>query len=69
MRQSTFFHNTLRESPSDAEVVSHQLMLRAGFIRQLAAGIYTYMPLGRRVSAKQSKSCGRKWTGQVLKNC
>lgn len=52
MRQSTLFHNTLRESPSDAEVVSHQLMLRAGFIRQLAAGIYTYMPLGRRVLRK-----------------
>ncbi|GGH22531.1 proline--tRNA ligase [Paenibacillus segetis] len=52
MRQSTLFHNTLRESPSDAEAVSHQLMLRAGFIRQLAAGIYTYMPLGRRVLRK-----------------
>ncbi|MFD2117872.1 proline--tRNA ligase [Paenibacillus yanchengensis] len=49
MRQSQIFVNTLREAPAEAEVASHQLLLRAGFIRQLAAGIYTYMPLGRRV--------------------
>lgn len=42
MRQSQLLLNTLRESPGDAEAVSHQLLLRAGFIRQLAAGIYTY---------------------------
>ncbi|MFC5700230.1 proline--tRNA ligase [Cohnella faecalis] len=52
MRQSQLLLTTLRESPADAEAVSHQLMLRAGFIRQLAAGIYTYMPLGRRVLRK-----------------
>jgi len=52
MRQSNLLLTTLRESPADAEVISHQLMLRAGFIRQLAAGIYTYMPLGRRVLRK-----------------
>ncbi|CAG7637253.1 proline--tRNA ligase [Paenibacillus allorhizosphaerae] len=52
MRQSSLFSSTLREAPSDAEAVNHQLMLRAGFIRQLAAGIYTYMPLGRRVLRK-----------------
>jgi prolyl-tRNA synthetase len=49
MRQSQLFANTLREAPTEAEVVSHRLLLRAGFIRQLAAGIYTYMPLGWRV--------------------
>lgn len=49
MRQSRLFTNTLREAPTEAEVASHRLLLRAGFIRQLAAGIYTYMPLGRRV--------------------
>jgi len=49
MKQSQLFFSTLRESPSDAEVISHQLMLRAGLIRQLAAGIYSYMPLGLRV--------------------
>lgn len=52
MRQSTLLLNTLRESPSEAEVISHQLMLRGGFIRQLAAGIYHYLPLGRRVLRK-----------------
>jgi prolyl-tRNA synthetase len=52
VRQSTLLVTTLRESPSEAETISHQLMLRAGFIRQLAAGIYTYLPLGRRVLRK-----------------
>jgi len=49
MRQSHLFANTLREAPAEAEIASHRLLLRAGFIRQLAAGIYTYMPLGWRV--------------------
>jgi prolyl-tRNA synthetase len=48
MRQKKYFIPTLREVPSEAEIVSHQLLLRAGFIRQLAAGIYTYLPLGYR---------------------
>lgn len=52
MRFSKLFIPTLRESPADAEVISHQLMLRAGMIRKLAAGIYTYLPLGLRVIKK-----------------
>jgi prolyl-tRNA synthetase len=48
MRYTQFFIPTLKETPSDAEVVSHQLMMRAGMIRKIAAGIYTYMPLGLR---------------------
>lgn len=52
MRQSTMLIPTLREAPSEAEAISHQLLLRAGFIRQLAAGIYTYLPLGWRVLRK-----------------
>ncbi|MCM3626368.1 proline--tRNA ligase [Paenibacillus glycanilyticus] len=52
MRQSQLFMPTLRVSPSEAEAASHQLMLRAGLIRQLAAGIYTYLPPGRRVLRK-----------------
>lgn len=52
MRQSQLFTNTLREVPAEAEAVSHQLLLKGGFIRQLAAGIYTYMPLGWRVIRK-----------------
>jgi len=48
MRARQFFVSTLKEAPADAEVVSHSLMLRAGMIRKLAAGIYTYMPMGLR---------------------
>jgi prolyl-tRNA synthetase len=49
MKSSHFFVSTLKEAPADAEVVSHQLMVRAGFIKRLSAGIYTYMPMGLRV--------------------
>jgi prolyl-tRNA synthetase len=49
MKASQFFVSTLKEAPADAEVVSHQLMLRAGFIKRLSAGIYSYMPMGLRV--------------------
>ncbi|MGH8121073.1 MAG: proline--tRNA ligase [Gammaproteobacteria bacterium] len=52
MRLSQYLLATLREAPADAEVVSHRLMLRAGMIRQLAAGIYTWLPLGLRVLRK-----------------
>ncbi|MFN0299723.1 MAG: proline--tRNA ligase [Burkholderiales bacterium] len=49
MRASKFFVSTLKEAPADAELVSHKLMLRAGLIRRLAGGIYSWMPLGLRV--------------------
>ncbi len=52
MRTSHLLLATLKETPSDAEVVSHQLMLRAGMIRKLAAGLYTWLPLGLRVLRK-----------------
>jgi prolyl-tRNA synthetase len=52
MRVSQFFLSTLKEAPADAELVSHKLMLRAGLIRRLAGGIYTWMPLGLRVLRK-----------------
>ncbi len=52
MRTSRFLLSTLRETPSDAEVVSHRLMLRAGMIRKLAAGLYTWLPMGLRVLRK-----------------
>lgn len=51
-RWSTLFIPTLREAPADAEVASHQLLLRAGYIRQLGAGIYSYLPLGWRAVNK-----------------
>ena len=49
MKQSMMFIPTLREVPSDAEIRSHQFLLRAGFIKQVAAGVYTYLPLAKRV--------------------
>ena len=52
MKQSQLFIPTLRETPSDADVASHQLMLRAGYIRQISAGVYTYLPLAWRVIQK-----------------
>jgi len=52
MRQSLLFAKTLREAPADSEAASHKLLVRAGFIRQLASGIYSYMPLGLRVLSK-----------------
>jgi len=52
MRYSALFLPTGREAPSDAEVISHQLMIRAGMIRKLASGIYSYLPLGYRVIRK-----------------
>ena len=52
MRASRFFISTLKEAPSDAEIVSHKLMLRAGMIRRLGSGIYNYMPMGLRVIRK-----------------
>ncbi|WP_426174355.1 proline--tRNA ligase [Massilia sp. TWR1-2-2] len=52
MRASRFFISTQKEAPSDAEIVSHQLMMRAGMIKRLGSGIYTYMPTGLRVIRK-----------------
>lgn len=52
MRMSQSFGTTLREAPGDVEVVSHQLLLRAGYVRQLAAGIFSYLPFGHRSMAK-----------------
>src|SRR5574340_850688 len=48
MKMSKLFSQTLREAPSEAEVVSHQLLSRAGFIRPLGAGIFSYLPLAKR---------------------
>jgi prolyl-tRNA synthetase len=52
MKASQFFIATLKEAPADAEVISHQLMMRAGMIKRLSAGIYNYMPMGLRVIRK-----------------
>src|SRR5215213_4061103 len=52
MKATQFFISTLKEAPADAEVMSHRLMMRAGFIKRLSAGIYSYMPMGLRVIRK-----------------
>src|SRR5690606_33973927 len=52
MRASHYLISTLKENPADAEVISHQLMLRAGLIRKLASGLYSWLPMGLRVLRK-----------------
>ncbi|MBV9569962.1 MAG: proline--tRNA ligase, partial [Alphaproteobacteria bacterium] len=52
MRLSRYFLPTLKETPAEAQIVSHRLMLRAGLVRQEAAGIYAWLPLGFRVLKK-----------------
>ena len=52
MRMSKFFSQTIRENPSEADVTSHQLLLRAGFIRQVGVGIFSFLPLARRSLTK-----------------
>ena len=52
MRTSQYLLSTLKETPASAEVISHQLMLRAGLVRNLASGLYTWLPTGLRVLKK-----------------
>ena len=63
LRMSTLFLRTLREDPADAEVPSHRLLVRAGYIRRAAPGIYTWLPLGWRVlPQRRARSSARRWT-------
>ena len=55
MKFSDSFVTTLREAPKDAETINHKLLVRAGFVRQLMAGVYTYLPLGQKVLNKISQ--------------
>ena len=59
MKQSKMLIPTLREMPSDAQVISHALMLRAGYVRQVSAGVYSYLPLANRGIEKQKASCAK----------
>ena len=52
MKFSNYFSPTLKDNPADAEIVSHQLMIRAGLIKQASAGIYSWLPLGLKVLKK-----------------
>ena len=70
MKLSSLFAPTLKEEPKDAEVASHKLLLRAGYIRKLAAGIYDFLPLGirtlRRVEAIVRDEMDRAGAQEVL---
>ena len=66
MRWSEAFIPTLREDPADAEAASHRLMVRAGLIRQLGAGIYSYLPLGQRVLKKVAAIVSQIWDKEGL---
>jgi prolyl-tRNA synthetase len=52
MKQSRFFIPTLRETPKDAQIVSHRILLKGGYIKQVAAGIYDYLPLAYKIIKK-----------------
>jgi prolyl-tRNA synthetase len=69
MRLSRYFLPVLKEAPSDAQIVSHQLMLRAGMIRQEAAGIYAWLPLGLRVLNRSNRSSARRWIAPAPSSC
>ena len=69
MKTSKFYISTTRETPAEAEIASHQLMLRSGMIRKLAAGIYSWSPLGWRVLKKVEILSAKKWTGPVIWRC
>ena len=60
MRWSRYYIPTLKEAPADAEVVSHKLLVRAGMIRKLTSGIYTWLPLGLAPLKRPRPSCAAK---------
>ena len=57
MKYSNFFLPTIKDAPSDAEIISHKLMIRAGMIKQSSAGIYSWLPLGLLVLKKNRTDC------------
>ena len=69
MRLSRFFLPILKETPKEAEIVSHRYMLRAGMIRQQQAGIYSWLPLGLRVLRKIEQIVRKSRIGPVPSNC
>jgi prolyl-tRNA synthetase len=69
MRLSKYFLPILRETPKEAEIVSHRLMLRAGMVRQEASGIYGFLPLGVRVLNTFAGSSAGSRTARKLSSC
>ena len=68
MKMSKLFVQTMREFPSDAEVISHKMLARAGYIKKLTSGVYNYLPLMWRVLKKLKILFAKKWITQALKN-
>ena len=52
MKSTDFFISTVKEAPNDAQIISHQLMIRAGLISKLASGLYSYLPMGLKIVQK-----------------
>jgi len=69
MRLSQYPISTLKEVPADAEVLSHQLMLRSGMIRRLAAGLYTWLPMGLRTLQKVERIVREEMNRAVHWSC
>ena len=69
MRLTDYFLPTLKEDPAEAQIVSHRLMLRAGMVRQSAAGIYSWLPLGLRVLRKIEAIVREEQIWPVLLKC
>ena len=69
-RMSSLFLRTLRDDPADAEVPSHKLLVRAGYVRRVAPGIYSWLPLGIAVLDNvERRSSARRWTGPGRRRC
>ena len=69
MRLSRSFMPTIKETPAEAQIASHRLMLRAGMVRQTSAGIYAWLPLGLRVLRNIERSCARSRTRPARRKC
>ncbi len=69
MRLTQYFLPILRETPAEAQIASHRLMLRAGMIRQAQAGIYSWLPLGYRVLRRIERSCTRSSSAPGTSRC
>ena len=69
MRLSVYFLPTLRETPKEAEIVSHRLMLRAGMVRQASAGIYSWLPLGFAVLRKIEQIVREEQDAPAARKC
>ena len=67
MRSSVYFYPTLKETPQEAQIASHRLMLRSGMITQVTSGIYTWLPLGLKGSQENCPNCAGR-TGSSRKS-